>query len=265
MATDRGKESPGLSQRKEHLLHALYYLQVEHHVPSVPVDHPEVLRHNSGALEALADEGLVQVQKGQARLTGAGQQRARDVVRRHRLAERLMTDVLGMPADRGDYIAGEMEHIVSPELTDSICTLLGHPTECPHGNPIPPGRCCEQRARAVEAAVVPLSQMRAGEKGRIAYLSASGLHAAAPGRPRRSALGRGRRRGRGGPPPGKGGGRRRIAQLTALGLFPGEDIEVLQTSPAFVVRIGGTTLAVDEDVASSIRVRRSAGDAGAPS
>lgn len=244
-------ESESLQQRKEHILHALYYLQVEHEEGPVDREHAELKRHNGEALEALAEEGMVQIEGGQVRLTEEGRRRGADVVRRHRLAERLMADVLGMPPDAGDYIAGEMEHIVSPELTSSICTLLGHPTECPHGNPIPPGPCCEKGAQAVEAAVVPLSQMRAGEKGTIAYVSST----ARPGGPRRRGL---RRAGRGRRGPGPGG-RARIAHLTSLGLFPGEEITVLQTSPAFVVRLGGTTLAIDRQVAACIKVRRAAG------
>jgi DtxR family Mn-dependent transcriptional regulator len=247
-----------IGQRKEHLLHALYYLQVEQGEEEVAVEHPEIDRHDGGTLEELEAEGLVKVVEGRVHLTEAGERLGRDVVRRHRLAERLMSDVLGMPPDTGDYIAGEMEHIVSPELTSSICTLLGHPSECPHGNPIPPGPCCLEGARAVEAAVVPLCLMRAGEKGTIAYLT--GGHAPGPAHGRRmggrlGGIGRGPGRWEK-PPSGGMRGRRRVAQLTSLGLFPGEEIEVVQTSPAFVVRVGGTTLALDAGMAGCIRVRR---------
>ena len=70
-----------------------------------------------------------------------------------------------------------------------------------------------------------------------------------------------RRRGEGpaGPPsPGPQQGRRNLSQLTSLGIFPGEEITLLQRSPVYVIRIGGTTLALDEDMAACIRVRRSA-------
>lgn len=260
--TDGAHES--LKRRKEHILHALYYLLVEHEAGSVPVDHAEIQRHDHGALEALVPEGVVLIEAGTVRLTETGEQLGADIVRRHRLAERLMSDVLGMQPDAGDYIAGEMEHIISPELTGGICTLLGHPSECPHGNVIPPGPCCQEGAMAVETAVVPLSLMRAGQKGTIAYLCGT------PGPPRQACRGGGGRgwAGRGQAREGHGPhavGRHRIAHLTSLGLFPGEEIQVLQISPAFVVRVGGTTLALDADIAACVRVRRTIeGDPTAP-
>ncbi|MBC7286576.1 MAG: metal-dependent transcriptional regulator [Armatimonadetes bacterium] len=239
----------------EHILHALYYLQMEQGEKLVPMDHPEITRHNGQAVEALIERRLVTREAGGLRLTEDGARAGSDIVRRHRLAERLMSDVLGIAPDAGDYIAGEMEHIVSSELTSSICTLLGHPTECPHGNPIPPGSCCEKGTQAVEPAVVPLSALRVGEKAVVAYLCG---RAAGAGPPARPAWGIGRGHGRWGPPrPAQGPAARRcVAQLMSLGVFPGQEITLLQSSPAYVIRIGGTTLALDENVASFVRVRR---------
>jgi putative ABC transport system ATP-binding protein len=77
--------------------------------------------------------------------TERGQQRARDVVRRHRLAERLFVQTLKVQNEAEiEQQACKFEHILSPETTDSICTFLGHPAACPHGSPIPPGECCER-------------------------------------------------------------------------------------------------------------------------
>jgi Mn-dependent DtxR family transcriptional regulator len=76
-------------------------------------------------------------------LTQKGRQRAGDIIRRHRLAERLFTDSLAMDSETEiEQQACKFEHILSPEATDKICTFLGHPKTCPHGAPIPPGRCC---------------------------------------------------------------------------------------------------------------------------
>ncbi|HEU5335528.1 MAG TPA: ATP-binding cassette domain-containing protein [Terriglobales bacterium] len=85
--------------------------------------------------------------------TPRGRQRAADVIRRHRLAERLFTESLGMddPAEIEEQ-ACKFEHILSPEATDRICAFLGHPRACPHGAPIPPGTCCT--LREVESADV---------------------------------------------------------------------------------------------------------------
>ena len=75
-------------------------------------------------------------------LTPRGRQRAGDIIRRHRLAERLFTDSLAMDSETEiEQQACKFEHILSPEATDKICAFLGHPRTCPHGAPIPPGAC----------------------------------------------------------------------------------------------------------------------------
>ena len=80
---------------------------------------------------------------GEVHLTEAGSRRARDVVRRHRLAERLFTDTFAIEDAEAQVQACRFEHIITPELDQRICSFLGHPKTCPHGNPIPPGSCCE--------------------------------------------------------------------------------------------------------------------------
>ena len=76
-------------------------------------------------------------------LTDRGRQRAADIIRRHRLAERLFTDSLSLDSETEiEQQACKFEHILSPEATDKICGFLGHPKTCPHGAPIPPGQCC---------------------------------------------------------------------------------------------------------------------------
>ncbi|MDQ6676861.1 MAG: hypothetical protein M3Z09_06145 [Acidobacteriota bacterium] len=90
--------------------------------------------------------GLVRVSGWDVQFTEAGEARARSVIRRHRLAERLFTDVLAIRDDAAiESDACTFEHILSPELTDRICTFLGHPETCPHGSAIPRGKCCEER------------------------------------------------------------------------------------------------------------------------
>src|SRR5229473_7122523 len=89
-------------------------------------------------------------------LTASGRQRAADIIRRHRLAERLFTDSLAMDSETEiEQQACKFEHILSPEATDKICTFLNHPLTCPHGAAIPPGPCCGRRAesRHVSAAL----------------------------------------------------------------------------------------------------------------
>ena len=80
-------------------------------------------------------------------LTERGRKRAADIIRRHRLAERLFTDSLALDSETEiEQQACKFEHILSPEATDKICTFLGHPRTCPHGAPIPHGACCEKHA-----------------------------------------------------------------------------------------------------------------------
>jgi len=94
-------------------------------------------------LARMADLKLVEVRDTDVLLTETGNRRARDVVRRHRLAERLFKDTFAIDDSEAHTQACKFEHIISPELDQRICTFLGHPKTCPHGNPIPPGACCD--------------------------------------------------------------------------------------------------------------------------
>ena len=79
--------------------------------------------------------------------TERGRKRAEDIIRRHRLAESLFTQSLGMQNEEEiEEQACKFEHILSPEATEKICSFLGHPKTCPHGAPIPPGECCTRPA-----------------------------------------------------------------------------------------------------------------------
>ena len=101
-------------------------------------------------LARMEDLRLVKVLEEQLiQLTDRGKSRARDVVRRHRLAERLFKDTFRIDDHEAHSQACKFEHIISPELDQRICSFLGHPTTCPHGNPIPPGECCDHKKEKV--------------------------------------------------------------------------------------------------------------------
>jgi putative ABC transport system ATP-binding protein len=88
--------------------------------------------------------------------TEKGRKRAEDIIRRHRLAERLFVHTFHVQDEKEvAEQACRFEHILSPEATDSICTFLGHPRTCPHGSPIPAGPCCvaKQTASSHQVAV----------------------------------------------------------------------------------------------------------------
>ena len=88
---------------------------------------------DEGILENLQADGYITLRGDHISLTEKGNGEAQQIIRRHRLAERLLTDVLGMGLGDIEPGACEFEHVLAPELVDSICTLLGHPRECPHG------------------------------------------------------------------------------------------------------------------------------------
>ncbi len=90
----------------------------------------------SEMIRRMEGEGLVEVDRA-VRLTPAGMRLAEQVVRRHRLAERLLTDILGLSWAEAHQEAGKWEHVISDNVETAIIRLLEDPTTCPHGNPIP--------------------------------------------------------------------------------------------------------------------------------
>ena len=83
-------------------------------------------------------DGLVVVTEDRSlELTGAGRQKAVDVMRKHRLAERLLSDVIGLDWAYVHEEACRWEHVMSEQVERRLVELLGHPTESPYGNPIP--------------------------------------------------------------------------------------------------------------------------------
>jgi putative ABC transport system ATP-binding protein len=101
----------------------------------------------SRLLGRMSEMHLVEVRNEDVQLTPQGHQRARDVIRRHRLAERLFKDTFRIDDHEAHTQACKFEHIISPELDQRICSFLGHPKTCPHGNPIPPGECCNGHSK----------------------------------------------------------------------------------------------------------------------
>jgi DtxR family Mn-dependent transcriptional regulator len=180
----------------------------------------------SGAADfrELADMGLLRVEGDRISLTPDGDRRARGVVRRHRLAERLFRDLLDLSEGAAESQACEFEHILSPEATDSVCTLLGHPPTCPHGKSIPPGDCCGAAHKSVRPLVTGLQHFPIGETGRIVFI-APRFHD-------------------------------RMDKLAALGVVPGSEVHLHQRSPAYVLEIGETTVAIDPEIAGEIFLKR---------
>ncbi|CAN5829495.1 MAG: iron dependent repressor, metal binding and dimerization domain protein [Ilumatobacteraceae bacterium] len=107
----------------------------------------------SEMIRRLETEGLVSIGDG-IRLTDAGQALGTKVVRRHRLAERFLTDVLELSWAEAHHEAGKWEHVMSESVEVAFDRLLGSPTTCPHGNPIPGSNYVEPHTRPLAAVSV---------------------------------------------------------------------------------------------------------------
>lgn len=103
-------------------------------------------------------------------LTENGQPDARNVVRRHRLAERLLANVLNTKDACVHRSTCEFEYILHCGIDENVCTLLGHPRFCPHGKPIPEGECCKKSRTEIRRAVASLLLLELDQIGKIAYL-----------------------------------------------------------------------------------------------
>jgi DtxR family Mn-dependent transcriptional regulator len=90
----------------------------------------------SEMMKRLESEGLISSDPA-IRLSDAGRRLAERVVRRHRLAERFLTDILGLSWAEAHTEAGKWEHVISESVETAMVRVLGEPTTCPHGNPIP--------------------------------------------------------------------------------------------------------------------------------
>lgn len=177
-------------------------------------------------IQILKAEGLATVTDDKIQFTEKGHKMAKALIRRLRLAERLFTDVFEMRGDSVINDACKMEHILSEELTDSVCTFLGHPQTCPHGKPIPRGECCKKYKIDVEPVVTRLSEFEVGSKGKITFIVPTNAS--------------------------------RLSKLNSLGITAGSIIKLIQRKPSYVIQVDETTVALDSDIAKEIYVKKTA-------
>lgn len=115
----------------------------------------------------MAEAGLVDYKEyAGASLTGAGMSAAMGFIRRHRVTERFLVDILGISWDRADTISDQMEHSLPDEVIDRMDAVMGHPSTCPHGYPIPSkeGLLPELKMRAA-------STLQLGEESNIVQVA----------------------------------------------------------------------------------------------
>ena len=176
-------------------------------------------------IKSMVNDSLVVLSGDRLTFTKNGEERGKGIIRRHRLAERLFTEIFLIEDDaRIESNACEFEHILSPEVTESVCTFLGHPPTCPHGRPVPRGKCCEKFHKEMKPLVTPLNELHPGEQGRIVFIAPK-YHA-------------------------------RLDRLSTMGIIPGSVVRLHQKRPSYVLEIGETTLALDGEIVKEIYVKR---------
>lgn len=117
-------------------------------------------------IKRLMVKGYVEQNGRTLSLTAEGKALAESVVRKHRLAERLLTDIIGLPWDKAHLEAGRWEHVISDEVEERLRVLLDNPNTCPHGNPIP-------GTKPVTTKLFRLTDMTAGSKIRLERVTES--------------------------------------------------------------------------------------------
>ena len=169
----------------------------------------------------LFKKGYVNINDGVINLSNAGEHIGRSLVRKHRIAEKVMADLFLADMDEMEELADQIEHIMSDEVEDNICRILGHPENCPHNNPIPEGNCCDVFDKENSVALINCEN---GFSGEVSYIKTDD---------------------------GK-----KLQKIMNLGLIPGSKIILIQKFPNYVFQLGNTQLAVDKELANEIFVKK---------
>lgn len=171
-------------------------------------------------LRRLESHGLVGRDGTDVLLTDDGLAKALDIVRRHRVSERLLVDVLGLDWEAAHEEACRLEHALSPRVLEALERFLGDPDSCPHGHPIPGADGSVSAARGHSLAdsplAMPLEVLRVSEDDSV------------------------------------------LGYLGELGLRPGTSVTVLSSEPnggPLVIEVDGVSRAIGRDVARSVEVR----------
>lgn len=175
----------------------------------------------TATLKRLQDKGFVDRRNGDVVLTESGLREALDIVRRHRISERFLVDVLGMSWDEAHEDACLLEHALSPRVLVALEEYLDNPEVCPHGHPIP-----SEDGHVAEVVGVPLAELRQGASGTIVQVSESD-----------EAM---------------------LTYLGSLGMFPGTRVVVTEIAPfggPLLIEVNGSAYALGRDVAGGILVR----------
>ena len=209
----------------DEILERLWYAQEEQRTITSPAE----LKMNGDAARAI--EELIaakQIRRNprSIELTIDGAERARGIVRRHRLAEILFTQVFAVDAGDAEKSACEFEHILAERVVDRVCTFLGHPPACPHGLPIPQGSCCQVYSKKVDPLITRLIDLPIGATGSVVFIAPKSVS--------------------------------RLNRLASFGLVPGSQVRLIERKPSVVLACGQTSIAVEDEIGKEIYVRPSA-------
>ena len=212
-----------LTEKAEEILESLWIESEEKGRGFAELDQMEIPASDP-AYQELASQALVEIKGARLYFRPEGREEGRKTIRRHRLAERLMMDVLNIRGESGDMKACQFEHLLNEGVDLKVCTMLNHPATCPHGKPIPPGDCCEEARRSGDLGVVPLTVLKSGQEGDIAYIQTEDS--------------------------------KKMQKLMAMGVLPGNRILLMQAFPSYIFRVGFSEFAIDSAMAREIFVRR---------
>lgn len=212
-----------LTEKAEEILEALWIESEEKGLGYAELDGMEI-GASDPAYHELASLAYIEIKGGRLYFRPEGREEGRKTIRRHRLAERLMMDVLNIRGENGDMKACQFEHLLNEGVDTKVCTMLNHPVTCPHGKHIPPGDCCEEARKSGDLGVVPLTELKSGQEGDIAYIQTEDS--------------------------------KKMQKLMAMGVLPGNRIHLLQAFPSYVFRVGFSEFAIDSAMAREIFVRR---------
>jgi DtxR family Mn-dependent transcriptional regulator len=165
-------EAPKVTHALEDYLKAIYQLSEE----ARPVIAARLAAETGvspstifATLRRLAKEGYVTItRRKEIHLTNEGKKVAENIVRRHFLIERFLTDLLGLDWVKAHQEAHRLEHAISQEVEERLAKLLSHPTTCPHGNPIPGA------SSSPAPKTMPLSEAVGGQRVELAYITEGG-------------------------------------------------------------------------------------------
>lgn len=184
------------------------------------------LNMNGGTPEAIAElesSKQVRTRGDELELLEDGESRARGIVRRHRLAEIMFSQVLDVETGEAERSACEFEHILAESVVDRVCTFLGHPPTCPHGKPIPQGACCRVYSKKVEPLITRLVDLPLGGSGAVVFIAPRLLQ--------------------------------RLNRLAAFGVVPGSVVRLIERKPSVVFACGHTSIAIEDEIGREIYVR----------